>query len=125
MPKIKKVLPDSAKVRLWIFFSFIILLSNAGSLNQDIGNSRTAMPAIDDAMTVILCFAIIIIALVFNHKRVESRSQRDRFILVPLLMLLIVYIIDATLRGGNIMGAAAGDAAGAIMVIQMIANRFM
>ena len=125
MVKLKRILPESAKVRLWLFFSFIILLSNAGSLNQDIGNAKTVIPAVDDAATVVLCFAIIIIVIAFSSRKAENRKHRDNLILVPLMLLLVVYLIDIEIRGGNIMGAAAGDAAGAIMVIQMIANRFM
>jgi membrane-associated HD superfamily phosphohydrolase len=125
MVKLKRILPESAKVRLWLFFSFIILLSNAGSLNQDIGNAKTVIPAVDDAITIALCFAIIIIAIAFNSRKVERRKQRDNLILVLLMLLLLVYLIDMEIRGGNIMGAAAGDAAGIVMVIQMIANRFL
>ncbi|MCL4375500.1 hypothetical protein M1394_01735 [Candidatus Marsarchaeota archaeon] len=125
MVKLKRILSESAKVRLWLFFSFIILLSNAGSLNQDIGNAKTVIPAVDDAMIIVLCFAIIIIAIAFDSRKVEKRKQRDNLILVSLMLLLLVYLIDIEIRGGNIMGAAAGDTAGIVMVIQMIANRFL
>ena len=114
---------ETFKKRLYMTFSLSLMFIGTTLITRFWGIADYHFILPNAATAIISIFILRTVYKGWGSKSIAKIKKVNRNIIV--LLLLVVYLIDIEIRGGNIMGAAAGDAAGAIMVIQMIANRFM
>jgi hypothetical protein len=107
---------------MWLFFSFIIVLSNLIDINDTIATSDITLRTIDEIANIVIFLAISGAAVGLSKK--STIKARDMIVFILLSISFIIYLADF-MSIGAVNSVSAGDIAGIIMVLQMIVNIFL
>ncbi|MCL4375178.1 hypothetical protein M1394_00035 [Candidatus Marsarchaeota archaeon] len=115
----KSMIPEAARLKMWMFFSIILFVIELQNINNNVLNAREII----DSIGVAIFVALIIIAVMFTRKsrKKGTVSLRNNLILLFSLLAFLFEIIGVVMRTQNVNYTMAGMAA----VVLMIINRFV
>ncbi len=113
------MVPEAARLKMWMFFSVILFVIELQNINNNIFNAKEIV----DSIGVAIFVALIILAVVITRKtkREERIRLRNNIILLFSVLALLFEIIGVVMKTQNVNYTMAGMAA----VVLMIINRFV